>query len=656
MESLKSTKKPKDSFQTELSAAVKKRRGFNPHVEYTSESEDDYDDDEYDDDFEEEVSTHHSSLKLSPKYSHKSKQDDDWELPSYLKDDDDDDGYGDGGSMFLKQSTSKKQNKPLFDPLGLNKDSSMPNSGMISEDSESTNNDYADDPILALLNPKPKKEKQPKPAKRHGKNKEPDQSFLPTAGPKRSLSPQQSGMDFSGKNFGSSIGYQQERMKSPVADLSSPKGRKSPSREKVISPNRSAELKRSLEMQDQRSGLIEKRPGSRPKTPQSPMLSGKHSPELKGIITTMKSSDSQISLGESKKKKGSDKSESFVDFLLDPSQPKPAPRKKGSRTTSEGSQPSQSLSPKTIKKENKERKKSPDRLGSPDVLKKQRTLSGERERSKSPKHRSLSPGTDKRTLSSMPLPSLQPMAKPLSTRTINQNQGFQLQGDILPEPVPKVSRAEKEKSHSDADDLLALFNQAIKDEPVDFQAHAREKEKVKSPLDDIVQKTAEQKMHEVPRQRSSRLLIDNVIDNVAQHNDGSSSDHSSMSGKDDHEHRTPRKRSGRKSYRTPPANYQGLGSLTMLKELKKKDEKKDKDDLSQSVTSEDIRKKIYLEWLAKREEEKNIKRKQELKEKKEQEKKLKDEKEDKVKENMIVRKKWEEVKIMHRLDGGGSSN
>lgn len=55
--------------------------------------------------------------------------------------------------------------------------------------------------------------------------------------------------------------------------------------------------------------------------------------------------------------------------------------------------------------------------------------------------------------------------------------------------------------------------------------------------------------------------------------------------------KTP-KRKSRKSYRTPPANYQGLGSLTMLKELKKDKSSQEGEDAH--TDTEAIRKKVYL--------------------------------------------------------------
>ncbi|CAK8696665.1 unnamed protein product [Clavelina lepadiformis] len=144
-------------------------------------------------------------------------------------------------------------------------------------------------------------------------------------------------------------------------------------------------------------------------------------------------------------------------------------------------------------------------------------------------------------------------------------------------------------------------------------------------------------------QHSTQMILNSVITKVADHNESyllnaSKQVHSSDNEMEPNISTTKSKKYKRKkSFKTPPADYHGLGSLSAFRLL----ETQKKVDTS---SSSDLRKSIYLEWLANKEKVLKVKKMQSLQEEeKENERKEQDRKE-KIMERESARKAWLEEK------------
>uniref|UniRef100_H2ZL47 Uncharacterized protein n=1 Tax=Ciona savignyi TaxID=51511 RepID=H2ZL47_CIOSA len=128
---------------------------------------------------------------------------------------------------------------------------------------------------------------------------------------------------------------------------------------------------------------------------------------------------------------------------------------------------------------------------------------------------------------------------------------------------------------STTDELLALFEQVNTVDDVNRERKVSPvqpvlEDRVKSPVEEVVDKTINEMSMDDPKQRTSQQLIDNVISNVATHNENTIHQQGYEQSQEDIKESSEKKKSkekrlgsslrmSHKSYRTPPVGYSGVG-------------------------------------------------------------------------------------------------
>nr|XP_026695881.1 microtubule-associated protein 9 isoform X2 [Ciona intestinalis] len=649
-------RRPKDTFQQELDDVIQKRRskgystGFSDAEEVGEDYDDDFDEESDDDDILKQFTKPSKSLNKTMK-GKMTKQD--WKLPSYLQDDDDE-SSDDDPSQFLKTT------KPTSPTDKLSKKSSkptpLPQSSVLSK---TMRQDDGDNPLLSLLNDNlhggTATSKSDKPRSKSPFSPDATQTYTsprgvgsprvksPTYAEEKIVSPRsRTKSPLPSTSFQSSKETIPPGMeeKNPISPLISPRLEKdSRNRKKFESENKSENLNPTVPVRRPRKTNGK---NQEEKSVDEILSSMRRSlnEDRDSIDRTKSSSEKPVKEGAS----GSFKSQSIIDFLLDdPNKPKPAPRKKGAEEVEVRRSRSRSGSRPGTPGDLKSHHRSPTPPSARDKKRKE----SENERVRSP------------TSSSQDRPSSFPpvtdsiMTSSYDTRARDKRRAKKVKDDVDTQ-VQRNEQRSPDKT-STTDELLALFEQV---NTTDDPNRERKIENPQTtldervnPVEEVVDKTINEMSMEKPKQTSSNHLMENVIENIATHNEDTIHEQGYDKPQKENVETTEKKKvpatrlgsSSRmnKSYRTPPVGYQGLGSVTALKQLQTYHGPKEDQALNSTA---DIRETIYMQWLADREVKIKERKKQEkLKKKEEEEKKVKAEEEKRL-DGESARRAWMEDK------------